>query len=582
MGASPNNLPPRNPQFAGRADELNELHQSLASDRCVAITQMQPDFAGGTGKSALAIEYAWSHQKDYPGGMLMVSGASLSLFAQYSALAVPLKIPAAPQQRATCERVRMKLESTAPSLLIFDQFDDADHWFRLIKSHLIPAGNCRLLVTTRRASLCDTRAFPLARMSRADGERMLAAYRSDALQSDVMSGDIVDWLDGLPAALVVVGSMMKSNADLGRQQLREQLDALRLGAVGSGKSPATPADAEQRLNSIFRLLLDALQPEHRRALEYASLLPPGQAMSRWLIDLLGSDPSLKLAKLPGQPMREPKTVLWDLLSMQLLSARTPGRQILVLHPVFQHRLNEMFDAEPEHRDGLLDRVAELAADRVKSSAAAMKNKSLRIELEPLLELARDVRERGRLALSLQLANALTPVLNRLGWHEQLIALLDGFCYEPMLKRLEPSDAAIVLSNRAVSLSAVGRMPEARDQMERALQLEQRHLEPLHPNLATRHSNLAAIFKRMGDNVKARRHIQHAIEIDVKHFGAEHPNLALRYWWLGDIELAEGHREKACAQYRRAYAIVKKHFPADHRQVLTLEKLIHRHCDAQSD
>jgi tetratricopeptide (TPR) repeat protein len=57
-------VPPRNPDFTGRQDLLDELHQRLG----VGTTAVLPEAVhgrGGVGKSALVVEYVYKHEQDF-------------------------------------------------------------------------------------------------------------------------------------------------------------------------------------------------------------------------------------------------------------------------------------------------------------------------------------------------------------------------------------------------------------------------------------------------------------------------------------------------------------------------------------
>ncbi|MFL5358174.1 FAD-dependent oxidoreductase [Archangium sp.] len=63
--------------FKGRAEDLERLHKSLRGSGGVVLTgvwagRVFAHGSGGIGKSRLAIEYAWRHRQDYPGGVFFV------------------------------------------------------------------------------------------------------------------------------------------------------------------------------------------------------------------------------------------------------------------------------------------------------------------------------------------------------------------------------------------------------------------------------------------------------------------------------------------------------------------------------
>ncbi len=583
---TPNTLPPRNAKFVGRKSELEEIGERLKEEPAIAIAEPRERAElGGSGKTALAVEFGWAQQEAFPGGVFFVDGACLSLTAELAHLAGWLGVKSEPNQRKTALRVKSHLESAPPTLLIIDGLDAPRRWYELVQNGFAPQGNCRVLLTTRSTDLWRLTPLTIEPLPADDCVRLLAKYRADAEEGGNISAaeNVADWLSRLPAALVAAGAFMAVETSVSWEEFRHRLGAN--AAKGGSRGPAREASDQlaRRAKAAFDDLLEALHPQFRSALEYAALLPQNQVVSRWLVELLDDDPSITVAKLSGQQVHPPKHVLLHLIKSQLLGPRTPGQQVLSLHEVFRQRLNELFDAEPEQRDGRLDRIVALADQRVRQAGSALKIKAARVELMPLLNLADELRDRGRRTTALGYVNGVVNVLNRLNWHLEILSALRRWTGGKNLSRFDAPTAAILLSNQAVSLSALGELKKARDLMEQALQLEQRHFHADHPALATRYSNLAAILNRLGDVAKARRHIQRAIEIEEKHFGPQHQNLILRHWWLGDIELADNRRAEACAHYRRALAIAKSHFADDHKHVQTLQKLILRHGgDAPDD
>ncbi len=137
--------------------------------------------------------------------------------------------------------------------------------------------------------------------------------------------------------------------------------------------------------------------------------------------------------------------------------------------------------------------------------------------------------------------------------------------------------AISYSNLALILKDLGEYAAARQRMEAAIAIFEKHFPPDHPNLAASFSNLAAILRDLGEYAAARQRMEVAIAIEQKHFPPDHPTLATSYNNLAHIELADGHKRRACELWRQAYAIFTKHFAADHPHVRQVEKTLRKHC-----
>jgi len=66
---------PRNPQFVGRDDDLIALHATLQKGETVGVRPALLSGLGGIGKTQLAVEYAYRHATDYPGGVYWINAA---------------------------------------------------------------------------------------------------------------------------------------------------------------------------------------------------------------------------------------------------------------------------------------------------------------------------------------------------------------------------------------------------------------------------------------------------------------------------------------------------------------------------
>jgi len=77
------------------------------------------------------------------------------------------------------------------------------------------------------------------------------------------------------------------------------------------------------------------------------------------------------------------------------------------------------------------------------------------------------------------------------------------------------------------------------------------------------SNLSGIEEALGNLPEAKRLRTRAIEIETKHFDADHPNLAIRYQGLGAVVLQQGDRVAALACMERAHEIFEKRLGPDH-------------------
>ena len=73
------------------------------------------------------------------------------------------------------------------------------------------------------------------------------------------------------------------------------------------------------------------------------------------------------------------------------------------------------------------------------------------------------------------------------------------------------------------LQALGDLPGARTQLERALQISEAALGPDHPNVGIRRSNLGGVLQDLGDLTGARTQFERALQISEAALGPDHPD-----------------------------------------------------------
>lgn len=141
------NLPHlRNPNFTGRDDLLERLHDSLTSGKAAALTQAMHGL-GGVGKTQAAVEYIYRHATEYEVTWWIRSEEPAKLASDYAALAEPLQLreKSAQDQGTIVQAVRSALASRGRWLIVFDNAVGPDE----IRSYLPVGGTGHLLVTSR-------------------------------------------------------------------------------------------------------------------------------------------------------------------------------------------------------------------------------------------------------------------------------------------------------------------------------------------------------------------------------------------------------------------------------------------------
>ncbi|NQU23592.1 MAG: tetratricopeptide repeat protein [Candidatus Nealsonbacteria bacterium] len=576
----PRELPPKNKKFVGRKRPIEDVHRLLQREGDVGITQEVAVHAhGGIGKTALAIEYAWQHLDDYPAGLFFISCDVDLLLPAVAALAGPLGIDEADTPEQTAAWVKAQLESDGPALLILDNVRDARQWNDAQWRKWLPGGpNCRRLITTRDERLPLPR-YRLERLPQDEGIELLAKYRPVAEPNRETVGRVVEWFDGLAVGLTVVGAYMAEHPDLDWDRFVDGLEAKGLGAVRAIEDDVGGLpDYDRRVDAVFDDLLESVPPAHRRALEYAALLPEDYVLPLWLAWLLTGDERIELPELPGYGDDLSQPVINRLKGHGLLPPYRGDDTRLSMHRVLRRRLGELLADDGDHRKMLVDRLCALAEHRGEASHQAIVQPHLRDELTPLLRLSDTLLQFQRIDEAASLANWIHTPLHDLARTTEVRDSLERF----IDTSLAPEGKATALSNLAMILKAQGDLPGARQQMERAIEIMQEHLLEDHPKLAIGYSNLATILKNQGDLPGAWQQMERSIEIWQKLLPEDHPNLATCYCNLATILQDQDDLPGARQQMERAIAIDEKHFPEDHPTLATSYSNLATILQAQGD
>jgi WD40 repeat protein len=145
---------PQNPDFVGRTEDLQALHNFLQERKPVAIRPAGLTGMGGIGKTQLAVEYVYRYKADYPGGIFWVNVAE-PLAKGLARVGVELRPEAAgqsPEQQLKTALKELKQRSNA--LLVFDNLEDPAQLSRPIGTEMSPDTlGCAVLFTTRRREL---------------------------------------------------------------------------------------------------------------------------------------------------------------------------------------------------------------------------------------------------------------------------------------------------------------------------------------------------------------------------------------------------------------------------------------------
>ena len=590
-------LPP-NRLFVGRDGALITLAARIKAGGAAVIGQ-SPVLTGwgGVGKTQLATELVWRYGRFFAGGVFWLSfadpagiaaeiaacGPDLHLDADFTNLPLDTQVAL----------VRARWQDGLPRLLVFDNCEDPD----LFQAWCPPAGDCRVILTSRRATWppeSGIAALALGTLARADAITLLRRHRDslDTASADAIAAELGD----LPLALHLAGSYLHRYDDSAAAYLAaiRRPDLLDHASLTTGK---TPTGHDGHVARSFALSTQKLDPATDAlalaALAHAACFAPGEAIPFRLLAL-----ALGLDNASENDSHRLTDALHRLADLALIEPTKDGPRL--------HRLIAAFAAADAG-------TAVTAVETAVAQAAAAQNATALPG--PVLPWQPHLRFLAEAAASRN-SDAASRLLNELGTHLHMIADLAGAkaaferalalgeanfgpdhpevaihvnnlglvlrdfgdlagakaAFQRALATSEASfgpehpDVSVYVNNLGDVLHALGDLAGAKAAFERALTIDEANFGPDHPKVATGVNNLGSVLQDLGDLAGAKAAFQRALTIDEANFGPDHPNVAIRVNNLGGVLRDFGDLAGAKAAFERALALGEANFGPDHPEV----------------
>lgn len=206
-----NDLPQTLVRLIGRDQEIIEVHERLQVEESlpiVAVTGMP-----GVGKSELALQYAWSHLQDYPGGIIWIDACKDDVATQIVQFArrwlnlTPPDEDDSVKQLAFCWKNWP--DSPHPVLLIVD---DIDSYEKQLKDYLrgLPK-RFHLLLTSRQQLNHQLQQIPLEPLISTQAVTLFESFLPTDPRLKEESAELTElcaWLGYLPLAIEIVAEYM--------------------------------------------------------------------------------------------------------------------------------------------------------------------------------------------------------------------------------------------------------------------------------------------------------------------------------------------------------------------------------------
>jgi Tfp pilus assembly protein PilF len=597
----------RNPAFTGREQALADLASQLGRDAAAAVTQVLQG-AGGVGKTALAVEYAYRHRSEFDAVWWVRAEEPATLVGDLADLAVVLRLvePGQANQQVAVLAVRRWLDDHDRWLLVLDNAQAPDTptgldtpLARLVD--LVPQVlHGQVLVTSRDASWEEHAA--LAELEVFVPEEAVAFLLARSGSSDrATAAEIGKLLGFLPLALEQAGAYVRET----RIALAIYLDRLRrYPAVTVSKGRPRDRDPADTVATTWQVSLDRVRPIPGvvALLEVCAFLGPEEIPRELFAQPLDPVPD-ELAILNDDPFALDEAVA----ALRRFALVKADEHTLIMHRILQHAIRDRLDPQTATSrveatvrllqavfptEGFVDPgvwpacasllphvlattdhaerrgVVPAATVRLLNRAASyLQGRARYAEAQKLFERALAISETHLGADDHTTATS----LNNLALVLRIQGDLDGA--QPLYQRAlairearlgaDHPDTAGSLNNLAGVLRAQGHLDGARPLLERALTILEARRGPDHPATAQSLNNLATVLRAQGDLDAARSLHDRALAVREARLGPDHPATARSLHNLAVVLHAQGALQGARALHERALAVREARLGADH-------------------
>ncbi|SEQ80125.1 Tetratricopeptide repeat-containing protein [Lentzea xinjiangensis] len=246
------NVPPRNPNFTGRVELLDQLGKRLTAGGTTAVLPSALHGMGGIGKTQMATEYIYRHLQDYDLIWWIEAARPTQIRAGLTELARQLGLPGASEANTAVPAVREALRVGRPFrrwLLVFDAAESPEE----VRPFFPTNGPGEVLITSRNPDWAGVaRPLELAVFTRAEsiellGKRGPEIEEQDANQLAEKLGDLPLALEQAAAWRAVTGMPVREYLRLFDESVAEILDT------------SAPSDYEVSVAAAWNVSFDELK-----------------------------------------------------------------------------------------------------------------------------------------------------------------------------------------------------------------------------------------------------------------------------------------------------------------------------------
>lgn len=263
-------VPPRNPNFTGRDDLIEELRRQLTAGGTAAVLPATLHGMGGIGKTQTAVEYIYRHLDEYDLVWWIQASQPTQIRSSLTDLAKHLSLPGSSEAHAAVPAVLEALRRGHPVrrwLLVFDAAESPEAVRKFFPSN----GPGEILVTSRNPAWAGVaRPLEVSVFRREESKELLRRRGPDI--TDVEADQIADKLGDLPLAIEQAAAWRAETGMPVREYLR-----LFDEKVSEIFETATSPDYEMSVAAAWNVSFDALRnrnPAAHQILQICAFMSP--------------------------------------------------------------------------------------------------------------------------------------------------------------------------------------------------------------------------------------------------------------------------------------------------------------------
>ncbi|MEV4444791.1 FxSxx-COOH system tetratricopeptide repeat protein [Streptomyces mirabilis] len=192
-------IPPRNPNFTGREELLDRLHQRLRREKATAVLPHTLHGMGGVGKSLLAVEYLYRRMAEYDVVWWISAERTAQISLSLMELAPRLGLPPGSDASSTVASVLEALRIGVPYahwILVFDNAESPES----VRQFFPAGGPGNILVTSRNPQWASVaRPLEVDVFMREESKQLLRIRGPEI--SDAEADRLAETLGDLPLAI---------------------------------------------------------------------------------------------------------------------------------------------------------------------------------------------------------------------------------------------------------------------------------------------------------------------------------------------------------------------------------------------